>query len=285
VSIPTAKGHDQPASPMITFLSDYGLLDEFVGICHGVIARRCPPARVIDLTHTIPRHDVRAGATVLTAALPFLPAGVHLAVVDPGVGAEGPHGRRAVALRTAGGDRLLVGPDNGLLMPAAARLGGVCEAVDIGASPERLEPVSRTFHGRDIFAPVAAALADGAPLAAVGDPLPVAELRGLELPSAEVLDGALVAHVLHADTFGNLVLDARAEQLAALGARRGDVVSVHLGGRSEAARYASTFADVAPGALLLYEDAQRMLALAVNRGSAAELLDVGRDDELVVRRA
>lgn len=113
----------------------------------------------------------------------------------------------------------------------------------------------------------------------------MAELRGLELPSAEVLDGALLAHVLRADTFGNLILDARAEQLAALGARPGDVVSVDLGGRSHAARYAWTFADVAPGELLLYEDAQRMLALAVNRGSAAELLDVGRDGELAVRRA
>jgi S-adenosylmethionine hydrolase len=285
VSIPTAEGHDQRPPPVITFLSDYGLLDEFVGVCHAVIARRCPPARVIDLTHAIPRHDVRAGATVLAAAVPFLPAGVLLAVVDPGVGAEGADGRRAVALRTAAGDRLLVGPDNGLLMPAVARLAGVSEAVDIGASPERLEPVSRTFHGRDIFAPVAAALADGAPLAAVGDPLPVAQLRGLELPSAEVLDGALLAHVLRADTFGNLILDARAEQLAALGARPGDVVSVDLGGRTRAARYARAFADVAPGELLLYEDAQRMLAVAVNRGSAAELLDVGRDDELVVRRA
>lgn len=163
MSIPTAGGRDRPAPPVITFLSDYGLLDEFVGICHAVIARRCPPARVIDLTHAIPRHDVRAGAVVLAAAVPFLPPGVHLAVVDPGVGAEGAHGRRAVALRTADGDRLLVGPDNGLLMPAAARLAGVSEAVDIGASPERLEPVSRTFHGRDIFAPVAAALAGGAP--------------------------------------------------------------------------------------------------------------------------
>src|SRR6478752_7140239 len=102
----------QSAPAVITFLSDYGLLDEFVGVCHGVIARRAPAARVIDLTHAIPRHDVRAGATVLAAAVPFLPAGVHLAVVDPGVGAAGAQARRAVALRAE--DRLLVGPDNGL---------------------------------------------------------------------------------------------------------------------------------------------------------------------------
>ncbi len=129
---------DRALSPVITFLSDYGLLDEFVGVCHGVIARRCPSARVIDLTHAIPRHDVRAGAIVLRSALPFLPAGVHLAVVDPGVSAVGAHARRAVALRTVEQDHLLVGPDNGLLMPAAERLAGVAEAVDIGHSPERL---------------------------------------------------------------------------------------------------------------------------------------------------
>ena len=281
----TALAHDHAAPPVITFLSDYGLLDEFVGVCHGVIARRCPAARVIDVTHAIPRHDVRGGATVLAAALPYLPAGIHLAVVDPGVGAVGAQARRAVALRTAAEDRLLVGPDNGLLMPAAERLGGVAEAVDIGRSPERLEPVSSTFHGRDIFAPVAAALAAGAPLAAVGDRLPVAELRRLELPRAEVRDGTLLAHMLRTDTFGNLILDAAAEHLAAIGAIPGDVVSLEHAGRAHKARYGSTFADVAPGELLIYEDAQWTMAIAVNRGSAAELLGASRDDELVVRRA
>src|SRR6478672_6554231 len=193
----------QSAPAVITFLSDYGLLDEFVGVCHGVIARRAPTARVIDLTHAIPRHDVRAGATVLAAAVPFLPAGVHLAVVDPGVGASGTQARRAVALRAVAEDRLLVGPDNGLLIPAAERLGGVSEAADVSVSPERLEPVSRTFHGRDIFAPVAAALAIGAPLGDVGELLPLEELRGMALPSARIADGALAAHVLRADGFGN----------------------------------------------------------------------------------
>jgi S-adenosylmethionine hydrolase len=274
---------DQTAPPFITFLSDYGRRDEFVGVCHGVIARRCPAARVIDLSHAIPRHDVRAGASVLRAALPYLPAGVHLAVVDPTVGAVGAQARKAIALRTAADDRLLVGPDNGLLMPAAERFGGVAEAVDIGRSRERLQPVSRTFHGRDIFAPVAGALAAGATLADVGDPLPALELCGLELPSAGVAGGALTTHVLRCDGFGNLVLDAREEQLAALGARLGDALAVHHAGRQHEALYGATFADVAPGSLLLYEDAEQMIALAVNRGSAAELLGAGRDDELVVR--
>jgi S-adenosyl-L-methionine hydrolase (adenosine-forming) len=273
---------ERAAPPVITFLSDFGHVDEFVGVCHGVIARRCPAARVIDLTHAIPRHDVRAGAMVLDAALAYLPAGVHLAVVDPGVGAGAPHARRAVALRTAGEDRVLVGPDNGLLMPAAERLGGVAAAVDIGVSPERLQPVSRSFHGRDIFAPVAAALACGSSLEQVGEPFPAQQLRRLELPSAEVREGALIAHVLRCDTFGNLILDASAQQLAATGARPGAAVTVRHAGTDHAASYAGAFADVAPGELLIYEDALQMIALAVNRGSAAQRLGARRDDELVV---
>ena len=273
------------APPFISFLSDYGHRDEFVGVCHGVIARRCPGARVIDVTHAIPRHDVRTGALVLRDALAYMPAGVHLAVVDPGVGAVGTNARRAVALRAAEEDRLLVGPDNGLLMLAGARLGGVLEAVDIGRSCERLEPVSATFHGRDIFAPVAAALAADEPLAAVGEPLAVQELRSLELPAARVLSNGLIAHVLRADHFGNLILDASHAELSSAGIGLGDELSVQVAGRVHRARFTSTFADVAPGELLLYEDAQRMAALAVNRGSAIEHLGVARDGELLLRAA
>jgi len=277
------------SAPVITFLSDYGHRDEFVGICHGVIARRCPQARVIDITHAIPRHDVRAGALVLADALPYMPAGVHLAVVDPEVGAGGRHERRAVAVRTVEQERLLVGPDNGLLMVAADRLGGVAETVEVTRSPERLEPLSATFHGRDIFAPVAAALAAGEPLPAVGDPLAMDELERLALPVARVADGVLRAHVLRVDQFGNMTLDASAAQIAQVGVRLGASVSVEVGGRVFAARYAKTFADVPPDQLVLYIDATRMAALAVNRGSAAEHLAVQPDPEggpeLLVRAA
>src|ERR1700684_131258 len=130
------------AEPFITFLSDYGLQDDFVGVCHAVIARICPSARVIDITHGIRRHDVRVGAMILARSLPFSPLGVHLAVVDPEVGAQ----RRAVAVRLAD-ERLLVGPDNRLLWLAVQAGGGVVEAVEIARSPFRLEPVSATFHG------------------------------------------------------------------------------------------------------------------------------------------
>ncbi len=271
--------------PIITFLSDYGLRDEFVGACHGVIARRCPQARVIDITHGIPRHDVRAGAIVLAGSLAYMPAGVHLAVVDPGVGASGAHARRALTLRTATEARLLVGPDNGLLMLAAERLGGAAEAIEISGSRARLEPVSQTFHGRDIFAPVAAALAAGEQLGSLGTPLAVDELVRLQLPSARLRDGALLAHVLHTDHFGNLLLDATPQQLDELGARAGRPLTVHHAGRTFQALHERAFADAQAGALLLYEDAQRMVALAVNQGSAAELLGASRDDELLVRPA
>jgi S-adenosylmethionine hydrolase len=274
---------DSALSPVITFLSDYGLLDEFVGVCHGVIARRCPSARVIDLTHSLPRHDVRAGAIVLRSALPYLPAGVHLAIVDPGVSAVGRHARRAVAMRTVEHDHLLVGPDNGLLMPAAERLAGVAEAVDIGESPERLQPVSRTFHGRDIFSPVAAALAAGAPLSEVGEPLAVEQLRRFGLPTAQLNEGSLTVHVLRGDTFGNLILDATEEHLLSLGVAPGDTLMINHAGAVRTARYAATFAEVTPGELLIYEDATRMVALAVNRGSAAQLLGAGADAEMTIR--
>jgi S-adenosylmethionine hydrolase len=273
------RAADAPG-PVITFLSDYGSSDEFVGVCHGVIARRCPGARIIDVTHGVPRGDVRSGAIMLGDAIPFLPTGVHLAIVDPRVGARGERARRAVALRAGEEGQLLVGPDNGLLSLAAARLGGVAEAVDVGDSPVRLEPVSHTFHGRDVFAPVAAALAAGRELAELGTPLAPQELCALALPSAEREGDRLTAHVLRVDGFGNLVLDASAEQLAELGLRRGDRLLVSAPRGELPARFASTFADVEEGALLLYEDAQRALALADTLGSATELLGAGRDDEL-----
>jgi len=260
----------------ITFLSDYGLADEFVGVVHAVIARLAPDARVIDLGHGIARQDVTAGALALARALPYAPAGVHLAVVDPDVGAR----RRAVAMRTAEEDRLLVGPDNGLLVPAAERFGGVLEAVEISASPWRLEPVSATFHGRDVFAPVAARLAAGEALAEAGVPLAPEELVGLELPAARAERGALVATVTVTDSFGNVILAASHRDLAPTGLLLGHPVAARTGGRRVLGVVARTFADVGRGRLLLYEDAGGALALAVNGGDAAALLGVRSGDEV-----
>lgn len=261
----------------VTFLSDYGLTDDFVGVCHAVIARIAPEARVIDLSHGVPRHDVRTGALTLARALPYAPTGVHLAVVDPEVGAE----RRAVAIRCRDEDRILVGPDNGLLMAAAHTFGGPLEAVDIGRSPHRLEPLAATFHGRDIFAPVAAHLAAGVPLAGAGDPIGVDELTPLLLPSPLLGENRIEAHALAIDSFGNVQLDVSHEQLAGSGLKMGRAVRI----QGEPAQFARTFAEVAPGELLLYEDAYRTLALAVNRGSAAQQLGLALDDTVVLEPA
>jgi S-adenosyl-L-methionine hydrolase (adenosine-forming) len=262
---------------VVTFLSDYGLHDDFVGVCHGVMARVAPEVRVIDVAHGISRHDVRAGALVLRRALPYMPPGVHLAVVDPGVGTT----RRAVALRCANEERLLVGPDNGLLMAAAERFGGVAQAVDVGRSPLRLEPVSASFHGRDVFAPVAASLAAGMALEQAGEPVRVDGLATLELPRAHVTAEGLRAHVLQADAYGNVVLDAEPGQLADAGLRPGGRLTVN--GRP--ALHATTFADVPEGGLLLYEDGFRSPALAVNRGSALAALGLALDDDVLIAPA
>jgi S-adenosylmethionine hydrolase len=265
----------------ISFLSDYGLGDEFVGVVHGVIAGICPQAQVIDLGHGVPRQDVQAGALMLERALPYVPAGVHLAVVDPEVGAR----RRAIALRTADEDRLLVGPDNGLLIPAAERFGGVAEAVEISASPWRLAPVSATFHGRDVFAPVAARLAGGAPLASAGEPMEAGELVSFERSRPRVEPDALLAHVVATDSFGNVILDAAHDDLLASGRRLGDAGAARAGGRRVRGVVARTFSDVARGQLLVYEDAGGSLALAVNGGDAAALLGLRAGDEVRLETA
>lgn len=273
---PMRKTGDEVAAPVITFLSDYGLEDDFVGVCHGVIASICPEARVIDLAHRLGRHDVRAGALILQRALPYAPIGVHLAVVDPDVGAA----RRAVALRLADG-RQLVGPDNGLLSLAAQDGGGVLEAVDLARSRFRLQPVSATFHGRDIFAPAAAHLAAGVELPELGDPCDPGELVALALPQAHFEDGVLLTHALQVDRFGNVQLDALHEQLAQTGLKLGRGIRLETAtGEVYRAAYVRTFADVSGGDLLVYEDSSRRLALAVSRGDAAAQLGIAADDEL-----
>jgi S-adenosyl-L-methionine hydrolase (adenosine-forming) len=265
---------------IITFLSDYGLADHFVGVCHGVMAEICRDVRIIDITHGIARHDVQAGALALGAAIPFMPQGVHLAVVDPEVGGQ----RRAVALATADGRRF-VGPDNGLLMRIAERCGGAVEAVEITHSRFRLEPVSATFHGRDLFAPVAAQLAAGVALAEAGAPLDPADLVTLEVPRAWTEGETIVAHAMYVDRFGNVGLNIGHQSLADAGLKLGQRVLLIAGEAVYDAQYARTFADVAPGELLVYEDAERRLAVALSSGDAARALALQAGDELRVRPA
>jgi S-adenosylmethionine hydrolase len=263
---------------IITLLTDYGHDDDFVGVCHGVIRSIAPEVQIVDVTHGIPRYDVRRGALVLRNTMPYMPKGVHVAVVDPQVGSE----RRGLALRCADG-RLLVGPDNGLLSLAWESAGGVELAVDVTRSPYRLEPVSATFHGRDLFAPVAAQLASGCDPADAGEQIDPERLLRVELPRPRIEEGTLVAHMLTLDRFGNVGLNVSHEELADTGLSLGETVEIEAGGERYLASYAMTFADVKPGELIVYEDAYRMLAVAINRGDAASTLTLAPDSEVRLR--
>jgi S-adenosyl-L-methionine hydrolase (adenosine-forming) len=271
--MPGMAGYD-----WITFTSDYGLEDHFVGVCHGVMARVAPGARVLDVTHAVPAQDVRQGALVLAQAVPFLPRAVHLAVVDPGVGT----GRGMVAVGAGG--QVLVGPDNGLLVWAAEALGGVDRAVALQNPAYRLEPVSRTFHGRDVFAPAAAHVAAGVGLGELGPELDPGGLVRLEQEAARVDEGKASASVVAVDHFGNLALGLRRNDLEPAGLALGDQVEVWAGGRAHRAVVGETFASVAAGELVLHEDSFGSLAVAVNQGRAADRLGAGPGDQVEILR-
>jgi hypothetical protein len=254
----------------ITLTTDYGLSDGFVAACHGVIARLAPAARVIDVTHQVAPGDVPRAAALLAQTVPHLPPAVHVAVVDPGVGTD----RRGVAVETPGG--VLVGPDNGLLPWAADVLGGAVAAAEL-ANPEWFrKPVSRTFHGRDVFAPTAARLAAGAALAQAGPALPPEALVRLPDPVVTTGDGWLEAEVLTVDRFGNVQLAAGRAALAGLGA------TVTVGGMP--AVRGATFADARAGELVVLVDSADRVAVAVNGGRASVVLGVAPGDLLRISR-
>jgi S-adenosyl-L-methionine hydrolase (adenosine-forming) len=262
---------------VITFLTDFGLSDDFVGVCHGVIKRLAPEVEVIDITHGIPPQAVLQGALVLANTIQYMPEGVHLAVVDPGVGGA----RRPLALRDGSG-RLYVGPDNGLLIPAADANGGVAEARELANPDYALPSVSRTFHGRDLFAPAAAYLATGVSLAELGPPVDPDALVRLDLPVPEVGESRLRATVLYVDTFGNVQLNLTREHLERVGVEPGTTVELVVGQDRFYAVAARTFADTRAGDLMLYEDSYRNISLAINRGSAASILRAHAGQELVI---
>jgi hypothetical protein len=263
--------------PFITFLSDFGLADDFVGTCHGVMKRIAPQAEIIDITHGIRPGRVLQAALMLANTLPYMPVGVHLAVVDPGVGGA----RRPLALRDAEG-HLYVGPDNGLLVPAAERFGGVVEAHELANPAYALESVSRTFHGRDLFSPAAAHLALGVAPGDLGPPIDPEELIRLDLPEPEIRNARIRATVLGVDRFGNIALNLRRDQLDD-SVVPGTRLELAVGANRYYAVVARTFADAGRGQLILYEDSYRNVAVAVSRGSAASLLGLEEGDELVIQ--
>jgi S-adenosylmethionine hydrolase len=250
----------------ITFLTDFGLKDDFVGTCHGVIKRIAPDAQIIDITHGIPPQAVLQGALVLAHTLPYMPVGVHLAVVDPGVGSH----RRALALRDLDG-RLYVGPDNGLLLPAAERA-GISEARELANPEYALESVSRTFHGRDLFSPAAAHLANGVAIVELGPPIDPGALVRLDVPEPSYGDGVIHATTLYVDSFGNMALNLTREDIDRVGVVPGTRVELELSGERYYAVAARTFADARPGDVILFEDSYRNMSIAISNGNAAAML-------------
>jgi S-adenosylmethionine hydrolase len=290
----------------IVFLTDFGLEDEFVGVCRTVIDRVAPEVKVTDLTHGVAPGDIRRGALALAAAVGYAAPSVFLAVVDPGVGTD----RRAVAL--SAGDHFLVGPDNGLLWLAAERAGGVESAVDISNSRARLEPTMRTFHGRDIFSPVAARLAGGEDISGLGEEIGPELLTTLALPVPGIGEGSVTATVLAADRYGNLLLNVGPDDLENSFLKHGMRVSLDQLAIDEAAAvgdrdpgettpdetttgsagrglrevpFVAAFGEVEPGEALLYPDSSGALSLAVNRGDASAVFELGPDDRIRLRPA
>jgi S-adenosylmethionine hydrolase len=269
--------------PFISFLTDFGP-DGPAPTCRGVMLSIAPDAQILDLAHSIRKYAIRDGAFLLSIALPYLPVGVHVAVVDPGVGSD----RRPIGILTGRGDRL-IGPDNGLLLPAAERVGGIVEARILQNRDLWLAAMSSTFHGRDIFSPVAGHLANGTEFAAVGPLVPAGELVPLTLPTAQVHDGWLESGVVFIDSFGNARLAGRpADLAAAIGALTGGrPLRMEIEGTASPVEltWEQTFDRVPLGEPLLYQDSSGTIALSDNQGNVAERLGLRVDQPVRIRAA
>jgi S-adenosylmethionine hydrolase len=270
--------------PVITFTTDFG--PSAPAVCKAVMYRFCPEARIIDISHQVTRYSIREGAGTLVFALPYMPVGVHVAVVDPGVGT----GRLALGLRTARGD-VLIGPDNGLLIDAGDALGGIVEARSLENRELMLDAVSNSFHGRDIFAPMAAHLAAGVPFESIGPTVPVKRLVRLPAIEAVVRAGLLETAIVHVLIYGNVTLaGVPADLESAIGpltpGRRLVLEFAEHDGQPavvERTVWGRSFGDVPPGASLLYADSEGQLALADNQGDAASRLGLSMERPVRVR--
>ena len=252
-----------PRHEFVSFLSDYGRADEFVGVCTSVMLAIAPHLRVIDVTHDVPAHDVRAGALTLVRAAQYLPVGIILAVVDPGVGSE----RRCVAVETE--RAILIGPDNGLLAPAVAMLGGATRAVSLTNTDYQIDAPGPTFAGRDIMSAAAGFLAAGVPLEDLGEPVdPISLTPGL-LPVAEIDGDTVRAEVWWIDRFGNAQLNVGPEVLTERGIELGDPIELTIRDRGGMVRWVHTYADAKSSELVLVVDSYGLLSIALDRRSAA----------------
>jgi S-adenosylmethionine hydrolase len=261
----------------VSFLSDYGLRDEYVGVVHAVLARIAPESRVIDVTHGVPRGNVRAGALALVRAVQYLPEGVALAVVDPGVGTE----RRGIAAATPWG--ILVGPDNGLLGPAVQMVGGAERIVSLEDPRFQLPRDGVTFDGRDIFAPAAALLAAGeTELNDLGPAIDMSSAVPLMLPLVENEEGVLRGEALWVDGFGNVQTNITPQDLAAAGLDPDAPIKVEVGASAYVLTWKASYGDVEPGEALIHIDSYGQIAIAVREGRADEDLNLGEGTSVVL---
>ena len=258
----------------ISFLTDYGTTDEFVGVVHSVIRQIAPDVRVIDISHHVPAHDIRAGGLTLARSAQYLAPGVVLAVVDPGVATA----RRAIAVEVGGGASVLVGPDNGLLAPAVSMVGGATRAVELANLDYQLPAPGPTFAGRDIFGPAAAHLCNGVDLLDLGPEVDVNGLMPGMIPITRVEDGAVVAEVLWTDGFGNLQLNVDPDEIEAFGPR----IELRFDNPVRTGVRHGTYADVPTGEIGLVVDSYGLVSIAANRTSAADELRIGTGDEVIL---
>jgi S-adenosyl-L-methionine hydrolase (adenosine-forming) len=265
------EGYGRGAMPLrfdtISFLSDYGRTDEFVGVVHSVVRALSPGVEVIDITHEVPAYDVRAGGLTLARSVQYLCSGVVMAIVDPGVGSS----RRPIAVEVGDGASVLVGPDNGVLAPAVAMVGGATRAVCLNNDEHHLEAPGPLFAGRDVFAPVAAAVCRGVPFDDLGDLIEPAGLMPGIFPLSETTDEGLTAEVLWVDRYGNAQLNVDPDELDPMGS----VFELRCGGMARTARRVHSFSEIETGAVGLVIDSYGFIALAAQRSSAAQLLEIG----------
>ncbi|QXC60135.1 SAM-dependent chlorinase/fluorinase [Aquihabitans sp. G128] len=263
-----------PSYDTISFLSDYGRTDEFVGVVHSVVRQLAPGTVVIDVTHDVPAHDVRAGGLALARSAQYLAPGVVLAVVDPGVGSA----RRAVAIEVGDGESVFIGPDNGLLAPAVAMVGGATRAVELTNVAYQLGAPGPTFAGRDVFAPAAAHLCAGVALLDLGVEVDTAGLMPATIPITRVEEDVLYAEVLWTDRYGNLQLNVDPAEVEA----HGDRIELRFGGKVRTGVRHHTYAEVPTGEIGLVVDSYGLISIAVDRASAAEELRLDTGDEVAL---
>ena len=263
----------------VSFISDFGVVDEFVGVVHSVINSISPHARIIDITHGVPPYDIRSGGLALARSAQYLSPGVVLAVVDPGIGTD----RRAVAVEVGNGESVLVGPDNGLLAPAVALVGGASRAVSLTEKSYQLEAPGPLFAGRDVFAPAAAHLASGVDIMELGDVIETESLIPGMIPIMTNEDGGINTEVLWVDRYGNAQINLGPDELAKIDAQEG-WYQIKTVNQSRAARKVTVFAELPPGGLVLTIDSYGLITLVVGRGSAAEELNLNPGDQLFISK-